>query len=385
MAPRIISIIGGLAADLIMVTNRMPEGGESLLANSYHEALGGKGANSAIATYRTFHKRPPESKGAAEATGEPAAIKRKIKRKEAFRASLKQPVGEDDDDDIHVRMVGAVGADKYAELFHIELKKNGVDTSGLVTIPGKRSSVCFVIVENYTGENRCLFTLGATEAWKEENFMKVEDLAHGPRPDLVIAQMEIRKEVVQQMIETAGKAGIDFLLNASPADPITIRSYRFITHLLVNETEAAIMSGRDLEEVNQDTWPKIAQEFLDRGVKNVVITLGEKGAYYASTTGCDHVLGYKVKVVDSTGAGDTFTGAYASEYLRQKTAGKWDIKSAIIRANKAAALTIGKLGAQEGIPWADEIDHFEAELNTTRTSELSIEEALVDIEKVEAK
>lgn len=82
---------------------------------------------------------------------------------------------------------------------------------------------------------------------------------------------------------------------------------------------------------------------------------------------------------------DTFTGAYASEYLRQKTAGKWDIKSAIIRANKAAALTIGKLGAQEGIPWADEIDHFEAELNTTRTSELSIEEVLVDIEKVEAK
>ena len=92
--------------------------------------------------------------------------------------------------------------------------------------------------------------------------MKVEDLAHGPRPDLVVAQMEIRKEVVQQMIETAGKAGIDFLLNAAPADPITKRTYRYIMHLLVNESEAAIMSGRDLKEVNQDTWPKIAQEFL---------------------------------------------------------------------------------------------------------------------------
>lgn len=79
-----------------------------------------------------------------------------------------------------------------------------------------------------------------------------------------------------------------------------------------------------------------------------------------------------------------FTGAYASEYLRQKTAGNWDIKSAIIRANKAAALTIGKLGAQEGIPWADEIDQFEAELNITSISELSIEEASSDVEKVEA-
>lgn len=160
-----------------------------------------------------------------------------------------------------------------------------------------------MIVNKYTGENRRLFTLGATEAWKEEDFMKVEHLAHGPRPDLVIAQMEIRKEVVQQMIETAGKAGIDFLLNAAPADPITIRSYRYITHFLVNESEAAIMSGRDLEEVKQDTWPEIAQEFLDRGVKNVVITLGAKGAYYATTTDRDHVPGYRVNVVDSMGAG----------------------------------------------------------------------------------
>lgn len=299
MAPRIISIIGGLDADLIMITNRVPEGGESMLANDYHEALGGKGANSAIATYRTCHRRPPESNGTAEAPEEPSTVA----ANKGIYASLKPPVNEDDNDDIQVRMVGAVGDDKYADLFHVELKKNGVEVSGLITIPGVRSSVCFVIVEHYTGENRCLFTYGATGAWKEENFMKVEDLAHGPRPDLVVAQMEIRKEVVEQMIETAGKAGIDFLLNAAPANPITTRSYRYITHLLVNESEAAIMSGRDLVEVNEDTWPEIAQEFLNRGVKNVVITLGAKGAYYATTTDSDHVPGYKVNVVDSTGAG----------------------------------------------------------------------------------
>lgn len=68
----------------------------------------------------------------------------------------------------------------------------------------------------------------------------------------------------------------------------------------------------------------------------------------------------------TTAASDTFTGAYASEYLRQKTAGNWDIKSAVIYANKAAALTIAKLGGQEGIPWAEEIDRFEAELNVTK-------------------
>ena len=296
MAPQVISIIGGLDADLIMVTNRVPEEGESLLANSYHEALGGKGANSAIATYRTCHTNSPNIYKVQEDSTVPTS-------NEDFYVTLKSPVDDSDDDNIQVRMVGAVGGDKYSELFRTELKKNGVDTTGLVTIPGERSSVCFVIVDSFTGENRCLFTLGATGAWKEENFMNVEDLAHGPRPDLVIAQMEIRKEVVQRMIETAGKAGIDFLLNAAPASPITTPSYKYITHLLVNESEAAILSGRELYDVNQGTWPIIAQEFLGRGVQNVIITLGEKGAYYATVNENGHVPAYKVNVVDATGAG----------------------------------------------------------------------------------
>ena len=205
--------------------------------------------------------------------------------------------------EINVKMVGAVGDDKYGERFYAELNRNGVDSSGVITVPETQSSICFVMVENYTRENRCLFTLGATATWKKEHFLNVEDLGRGIRPDLCVAQMEIHKEVVEQMIETAGKAGIDFCLNAAPANPITNRSYRYITHLLVNETEAAIMSGRDLDEVNKDTWPVICQEFLNRGVKNVVITLGAKGAFYANESGRDHCLAYKVDVVDTTGAG----------------------------------------------------------------------------------
>ncbi|KAF2256605.1 Ribokinase-like protein [Trematosphaeria pertusa] len=240
MAPKTISIIGGLDYDLIMIANRIPEGGESLLANEYLEALGGKGANSAIATYRTCHKKP------MDVHETPASV-------QTSEIEL----------EINVRMVGAVGDDKYGEKFYAELTKNGVDCSGIITVPKTQSSICFVMVENYTRENRCLFTLGATATWKKEHFLKVEDLAHGLRPDLCVAQMEIHKEV----------------------------------------SEAAIMSGRDLDEVNKDTWPVICQEFLNRGVKNVVITLGAKGAFYATATDRGHCLAYKVKVVDTTGAG----------------------------------------------------------------------------------
>jgi ribokinase len=308
MPPKTIAIIGGLDYHLIMIANRIPDQGESLLANEYLEALGGKGANSAIATYRTCHRKPIESQ---EPEGEISDEIKEPTDDVAILTGTDEPLSAPEElinnsdykDDIQVRMVGEIGDDQYGERFHAELNKNGIDSSGLITVPNTRSSICFVMVENYTRENRCLFTLGATATWRKEHFLKVENLANGMRPDLVVAQMEIDKEVVEQMIETAGNAGIDFCLNAAPANPVTKRTYRYITHLLVNESEAAIMSGRDLNEINKDTWSIIAQEFLNWGVKNVVITLGAKGAYYANATGHDHCPAYKVKVVDTTGAG----------------------------------------------------------------------------------
>ncbi|UZP36596.1 hypothetical protein NXS19_004412 [Fusarium pseudograminearum] len=131
------------------------------------------------------------------------------------------------------------------------------------------------------------------------------------------------------MLTTVGNAGIDFCLNAAPASTIDKRLYRHVTHLIMNESEAAIMSGRHRDDVNQDTWLTIAQEFLNQGVANAVITLGGKGAFYADGQGHGHCPAYDVKVEDTIGAGDTFTGAYASEYLRKRCKGTWDMRNTI--------------------------------------------------------
>ncbi|KAJ8127296.1 hypothetical protein O1611_g6339 [Lasiodiplodia mahajangana] len=370
MASQTISVIGGLDADLIMIANRSPDWGESVLANEYLEALGGKGANSAIATYRTCHKRPPErSMENRESNESTDGFYSKPSQGQPPLLTLQQSGTNDDyEDDVRVKMVGAVGNDRYGEEFITELRNNGVDVSGILTVAHTRTSVCFVIVDQRTRENKCLFTLGATAAWKKEDFMSPEDLGGGVRPDLVVAQMEIDKEVVEEMIETAAKANIDFCLNAAPATPISEHTYRHITHLLVNESEAATMSGRRRDEVNEATWPTIAQEFLKRGVRNVVITLGAKGAFYATSEESGHCLAFDVDVVDTTGAGDTFTGAYAAAYLRQKAKGQWDIKSAVVRSNKAAAMMIQAMGAQTGIPWGDELDGFDAPLKPLEPS-----------------
>ncbi|KAG8162481.1 hypothetical protein KVR01_008246 [Diaporthe batatas] len=355
MAPQTISVIGGLDADLIMIASRIPDRGESVLANEYLEALGGKGANSVIATYRSCHRKPASRSQTAK------KVEANLLDREDSAALLTDD-GTKDEDDIKVKMIGAVGDDRYGRMFIDELNTNRIDSSGILTVPDTRSSICFVMVEDSTRENRCLFTLGATAVWKKDHFAKPEDLGNGTAPDLVVAQMEIDKEVVETMIETAGRAKIDFCLNAAPAVPIAKQVYRHLTHLLVNESEAAIMSGRDRDEVNEKTWPTIAKEFLERGVQNVVITLGAKGAFFANATGSGHCHAFDVPVIDTTGAGDTFTGAYSSEYIRQKSEGSWNIESAVIRANKAAAITIQSVGAQAGIPFSDEIDDFDAPL-----------------------
>lgn len=182
-------------------------------------------------------------------------------------------------------MVSAVGGDEYCERLRSGLHNNGVDSSSIITVPNSRSSIYFVIIENSTRENRCLFVRGVAASWKEFHFLRPEDLGPGIQPDLCVVEMEIYKEVVEQMIEIDSQAGIDFCLNVAPANPIKVELYQYVTHLLVNDSEAAIMSERELDDAKKDTWLVICQEFLHRGIENVVITLGRNGAYYANAMG----------------------------------------------------------------------------------------------------
>ncbi|KAH7017715.1 hypothetical protein EDB80DRAFT_828332 [Ilyonectria destructans] len=185
MVSQTIAVIGGLDADLIMIASRIPNGGESVLVNEYLEALGGKGANSAIATYRTCHKRSLVNKR----TTENGVLEKPTDGDHAVIATNEQQLAIDSsgEDNIQVKMIGAVGDNRYGKEFIVELNKEGIDASGVVTVPNTRSSVCFVMVEYSTRENRCLFMLGATATWKKEDFINAEQLGGGIRPDLVVA------------------------------------------------------------------------------------------------------------------------------------------------------------------------------------------------------
>ncbi|KAK1449307.1 hypothetical protein CMEL01_08622 [Colletotrichum melonis] len=322
-----IVVIGALGVDRIMIVPRFPKTGESTEASHSEKSLGGKGANTALSTYRSCHNKPSLDAG---------------------------------DGAIRVKMIGKAGDDHYGVTLIQELLENDIAISGVAVVPRLPSNERFVMIDGETHESRCVFSPGATAAWKREDFSYCEQFGGDEWPHLIVAQMEIDKKVVETMIHTAGEAGIPFCLNATPASPIEPLLYRLITHLVVNESGAATLLDCTRDEVEEDR-PKAAQRFLDLGVENVVITLGVKGAYYANAEVSGHCAGYPVRIIDTTGADDVFTGAYASDYVRQMSSpsGEWDIESAIVRANKAAAISIGKMGAQGHIPWADEIDQFD--------------------------
>lgn len=259
-------------------------------------------------------------------------------------------------------MSGAVGADEFGPVLVNGMKNDGIDTSSIRIIEGQTTGVAVIIVEESTGENRILLNPGANHSLQPEDFSTEENLGT-PKPDLIILQLEIPLETVLRILETAKKAGVDVLLNPAPAVPLPERVFDGLAHLIVNESEAAILTGRRVAEVEATDfdWNVITQEFLQKGVKNVVITLGAKGAFFASQgdTKGQFVPAEKVKkVVDTTAAGDTFVGAYAVGVVRKSGSGgsgrvtEEDVKLAC----KAAGRTVEKQGAQSAIPWADEVD-----------------------------
>ena len=268
-------------------------------------------------------------------------------------------------------MIGAVGDDTLRHLTIATLEHDGVDVSGVRVARGETTGVAVILVEETSGENRILLTPGANHSLRPEDFRAPENLTTSQslhqKPDLLVLQLEIPLDTVTKVIKTAVREKIDVLLNTAPAPATLPREvYEGVTHLILNETEAVILSSssssghgpKDAGKFDRvSEWRAVTDHFLEQGVRNVVITLGAKGAYFSDALGAgSHVAAEAaVTVTDTTGAGDTFVGAYAVEVVRQKRKGEWDIGRAVRWACRAATQAVERRGAQEAIPWGDEL------------------------------
>ncbi|WP_419874512.1 ribokinase [Candidatus Pristimantibacillus sp. PTI5] len=296
-------VVGSINMDIVSSVGQFPRPGETIPSAATAFYPGGKGANQAVA---------------------------------AARAGAR------------CAMIGAVGEDPFAETLLAALQENGIAINHILR---KRSSSGFAIITvNGEGENYIVLSEGANGQ------LTAADAAAGAGDwsDIyaVLLQNEIPWETNLAVMNSASSSGAYVFYNPAPARAIPEPVLPLIHTLILNETEAAAVTGL---AVSDPASAKAAAKWvLDRGTKNVIITLGEKGCYYQNERGASLATpAFAVKPVDTTAAGDTFFGAYAAACADGLPA-----EQALTFAAAAAALAVTKQGAQASIPDQAEIEAF---------------------------
>lgn len=280
--------------DVVFTVERIPLPGETLLATSLAKYPGGKGLNQAVAAARA---------------GSPTSF------------------------------VGALGQDEHgAELF-ATMSSVGMHTQSVRRVPGESGQAFIVVADN--AENTIIVASGANGLVTRLEAAERELVASSA---VLLMQLELPLDVVIESACLARESGTVVILNAAPAMVLPEKLISDLDFLIVNEHEACLLGGsQDLEE---------ASERLASRVPHVVVTLGADGsAIYEGGHLAFRVPARKVKAVDTTGAGDTYCGAFASAIAENRS-----VKEAAEFATAAAALSVQVLGAVPSIPTRDRID-----------------------------
>ncbi len=295
-----ILVIGSSNSDMVIQSEKLPKPGETVMGKKFFMNPGGKGANQAVAASRL---------GGA------------------------------------VVFIARVGNDLFGKQAIFTFKKEGIDTSFVVADPQNPSGVALISVDD-KGENSIVVAPGANRALSVEDIQRAESAVAAA--EIVLTQLEIPMTTVEFIGKTVFALGKKLILNPAPAAKLSDELLKHVFIITPNETEAEILSGIKVSDV--ESAEVAAKKIRDRGVKNVIITMGANGAYILSADFKGVVAAPLVKSIDTTAAGDVFNGALAVA-LSEKSS----IKEAVEFANRAAALSVTKMGAQSSIPYKKEI------------------------------
>src|SRR6266516_4904140 len=311
MSYSMILVVGSLNMDEIVTVPRPPLLGETLLgAGSLKLVPGGKGANQAVSMARL---------------GAPVA------------------------------MAGRVGSDPFGEQLLKALLADKINT-GLIAIDQQEASGTAFIFLSPNGENAIIVASGANMHVGQDRVQLTNIFEAIARARALVLQLEIPLETVKTLIATGRNAGIPVVLNLAPAQPLTWEALRQLQVLIVNEIEASLLAGQQINR--REDAHVVATALHKQGIPIVVITLGDQGAMLASDDGTGtaqtiYQPAPKVLVVDTTAAGDCFAGAFTVALTEGQS-----LEDALHFAVYASALKVTKFGAQPGLPTRAEVDAF---------------------------
>jgi ribokinase len=295
MEPNGVLVVGSITADVTAFSQRLPNRGETVLGDDFTLVLGGKGANQAVAAARG---------------GAPTW------------------------------MAACVGQDPFREIVLSGLRSHGVTLSEVRTVEG-RTGVAHIRVDA-SGENDIVITPLANAdldvEMVDESIRATQDAV-----SVLLLQLEVRADVTCHAAKAGASAGLTVVLDPAPAQPLPEDVWQYVDVVTPNESEAGALTGVEVRDL--DSAERAGAWFLDRGVRNAVITLGSAGAVSVTPDRTRHFPAYPVTPVDTTAAGDAFTGS-----LGAAIAAGLDIDLAIQRGTAAGALATTHPGASPSLP-----------------------------------
>ncbi len=295
-------VIGSSNTDLVAKVKKFPAAGETVEGISFLQAMGGKGANQALAAHR---------------------------------------LGGD------VKFITCLGNDANGQNSLKYYEQEGLDVSSSLIVEDVPSGTAMIWVEE-CGENCIVITPGANKMLTSEYIYKVEEAI--AEADIVLLQMEIPCETVRTVCNIAQKHQTKIMLNVAPARQLHAEILKQVDILVVNETEAELASGKKIEDVGKET---VVDLLLDTGIQTVVLTLGKQGCFFKNHQEFLYLPAFHIEPLDTTAAGDTFCGALAAELGRVH---KWN---EVLRfATAASAICVKRMGAQPSIPAEKEVFEF---------------------------
>jgi len=298
----IITVVGSMNMDLVIKVNEIPQIGETLLGNELLQIPGGKGANQGVAIAKLNNE---------------------------------------------IIFLGKVGKDVFGDALIESMKESGVNIEHIEKTD-ESTGIAVINVDKY-GNNNIIVIPGANgdvdKGYLQRHLIAFE------KADIVVFQLEVPLETVKEGLKIARKLGKTTILNPAPAYELDDEIIQNVDILIPNEHELERISK--IKVTDQDSILKAANILLQKGIKQIIVTLGGKGVLYIDINGYKFFEAYKVNVVDTTAAGDSFIGGFVSSYIENG-----NIEKSIEIGQKTAALAIQKVGAQSSLPTKEEVDNF---------------------------
>lgn len=298
-----ITVVGSFSMDLTVTMDTFPKEGQTIIGKKMLKNPGGKGANQCIACAR---------------------------------------LGGD------VEMIGMLGDDENGRIIKDLFIKEGVNVSHVLTTDLEPTTIALIEIDA-SAQNKIVVVPAANFVYSIEDLQNVKEVI--ANTEMVVAQLEMRLDVMEELAKMCQKLNVPMILNPAPAVPLSDELLSRVTYLTPNETELSVLTGHPVDTLDQ--MKEAAQMLLDRGVKHVIATLGDKGALLADASGMKVIAGYKVHAIDTVAAGDSFNGALAKALVDGKS-----LEEAILLANAVGALTVTRHGAVPSLPTKSEVEEF---------------------------